>query len=71
MKRGFSAEELEEILPTIMELIMNEQLIVVAHSEGTVGVCMAPTITESSPSINGNAIQIDMRDLITDIGEKK
>ena len=32
MKRELSAEELEEILPTIMELIMNEQLIVVAHS---------------------------------------
>ena len=71
MKREFSTEELEEILPTIMELIMNEQLIIVAHSEGTIGVCMAPTITESSPSINGNAIQIDMRDLVADISEKE
>ena len=61
MKKEFSKEELEEILPTIVKLIMNEQLIIRANFDGHPS-SITPTIKESSPAINGNAILIDMVD---------
>ena len=64
MRKEFSKEELEEIAVNIGELIMNEQLVVWANFEGTIGSCIAPTIKENSPSINGNVIEIYMMDQV-------
>ena len=66
MKKEFSEKELEDILPTICELIMNEQLIIRANFDGHPS-SITPTIKESSPAINGNVIQIDMVDQVANI----